>query len=156
MSVKVDFRKVVKIQRGQSTFQFQRLSHKYSLAEPKSLSIMYVGKKSGRERSLDIVCPTKEVFKYVYDAMRFLLKEAQEELRHNYTDKKYLDRLWMQNDKDNSGSLTKREIIRMTEYMDVGVNPIKVDELFNKVDINSSNTLNKKEFYKFCHLMLKR
>lgn len=151
----VDFRKVIKIQRGQTTFPFQRMTHLYGLSEQKSLSIMYVG-RDGTETSLDVTCPSKEVFKMMYDACRSLMADAQEELRHYYTDKKYVDRLWMMADSSNNGSLSREEVLGLCKHMDLGVNPAKIEQLFVKVDADSSGHLQRTEFFKFIHILLNR
>jgi hypothetical protein len=51
--------KVIRIQRGQKTYPFGRLSHIFGLAEEKSFSIIYIDHR-GRETSLDLICPSKE------------------------------------------------------------------------------------------------
>lgn len=61
----IDFDRVSRIQKGQKTYQFTRLAHIFGLAKEKSLSIYY-NDYWGNERTLDLLCPTPEIFVYIF------------------------------------------------------------------------------------------
>ena len=59
----VDMEKVIRLQSGQMTYKFERLSHIFGLAKEKSFSIIYAD-ENGQEMSLDLIAPTLSVYRH--------------------------------------------------------------------------------------------
>lgn len=147
--------KVQRIQRGQKTYQFERMKHIYGVADEKSLSIIYNDDR-GRERSLNVICPNKEGFKYVFKALRSITQEIQEEKKNISLDKQYLKKMWGTADKDHNGSLSRDEIFALISFMNVHMSMKLVKEMFKRVDIDNSGTLSYPEFVNFMEILRKR
>jgi hypothetical protein len=145
------------VQKGQKTKQFQRLKHIFGVAEDKSISIMYRN-KNGVERSLDIMCPNKEGFKYIYTALKKIVADYANEKRDTDSnkDKQYLRAMWNQADADHNGSLTKDEIFKLVQFMNINMSAVLVKDMFKRVDVDGNGSLDYAEFCNFMEILRRR
>jgi hypothetical protein len=145
------------VQKGQKTKQFQRLKHVFGVGEEKSMSLIYRDDK-GVERSLDIMCPNKEGFKYVYSAFRKIVVDNNNEKRlyEANKDKQYLRAMWNQADADHNGSLSRDEILALIQFMNINMSSILVKDMFKRVDVDGNGCLDYNEFCVFMETLRRR
>merc|ERR1712072_487073 len=62
------------------------------------------------------------------------------------TARKEIDDLWAAYDDDSSGDLVKFEMQRLIEAMGMDLKPEKLDKLFEELDTDGSNSVDKEEF----------
>lgn len=140
---------------GQNTFQFQRWSSVYGDASDKSFSIVYLN-KNNKERTLDLISPSPEIFKLWFGGLKSLVKKLQEQ-RQNYSlDTLYLKSLWDRADDDHSGSLSSKEVIQLIQAVNINMQVEKIRQLYKKFDTDQSGTLDFQEFVQFMAFLRKR
>lgn len=145
------------VQKGQKTRQFLRLKHIFGVAEDKSLSLIYQDQR-GVERSLDIMCPNKDGFKYILTAFKKIVGMLSEEAKASETnkDKQYLRAMWNQADVDHNGTLSKEEIFKLVQYMNIHMSMELVKDMFKRVDVDDNGSLDFNEFASFMDTLRRR
>jgi Ca2+-binding EF-hand superfamily protein len=151
----IDMEQVIRIQRGQKTVPFERLKKTFGLADEKSLSIIYVDSR-GNERSLDVICPNREGFRYLFKALKSIVTDIQNEKRNGSLDTQYLKRMWDVADEDHSGELSREEVIKLVSVMNVNMSVQNIGEMYTKVDADGNGVLSYPEFVKFMDLLRQR
>jgi hypothetical protein len=140
---------------GQNTFQFQRYSQHYGDASEKSFSIVYLD-EDGRERTLNLIAPSPDIFKLWHDGVKALVTKLKEQ-RQNYSlDSLFLKSLWDRADTDHSGTLNAKEIIGLVASINVNLPNETIKSLFKKYDVDQSGTLDFTEFVEFMSFLRKR
>lgn len=151
----VDLEKVSRIMQGQNTYQFQRWASVYGDASDKSFSIVYLN-KNNKERTLDLISPSPDIFKLWFGGLKSLVKKLQEQ-RQNYSlDALYLKSLWDRADDDHSGSLSTKEVISLVQSINVNLPADKIRQMYKKFDTDQSGTLDFQEFIEFMGFLRKR
>jgi hypothetical protein len=127
----------------------------YGDASDKSFSIVYLN-KNNKERTLDLIAPSPDIFKLWFGGLKSLVKKLQEQ-RQNYSlDALYLKSLWDRADADHSGSLSSKEIVSLISSINVNLPLDKVKAMYKKFDVDQNGTLDFHEFIEFMGFLRKR
>ena len=146
---------ITRVQKGQHTPQFVRMSKYFGYAKETSLTVDFRD-KWGRERTLNLMAPTPEVFEYLINCLEQIMKYCQSKKEGLSLENQYVEALWARSDRDRSGSLTKPEIIKLVSSMNINMPTKTIDKIFEKVDENKSGDLSYDEFLKFLELLRDR
>lgn len=147
--------KITRIQKGQHTPQFQRMSNFFGVSKDSSLHIEFRDSR-GREKTLNVIAPTPQVFEYLNNCLTQIVKKVADKIATQSLDTQYVEALWTRADKDKSGTLNKAEIISLIQSMNIDMPTKTVSQMFEKVDENKSGDLSYDEFLQFLDLLRDR
>ena len=147
--------KVLRIMKGQNTYQFTRYSHIYGEAAEKSFSIVYLN-NDGLEVTLDLIAPSGDIFHLWVNGLDYLVKRLKEQ-RQNYSlDALYLKSIWERADTDHSGHLTFKEVIQLVSTINVSIEINQLKSLIKKFDFDHNGSFDFSEFVEFMSFLRKR
>lgn len=151
----VDMERVIRIMKGQNTYQFTRYSSIYGEAAEKSFSIVYFN-SDGSEKTLDLIAPSGDIFNLWVNGLNFLVKRLKEQ-RQNYSlDALYLKSIWERADADHSGHLTFKEVIHLVSTINFNIETSKLKTLIKKFDVDRNGSFDFAEFVEFMSFLRKR
>lgn len=145
---------VLRVQKGQKTYQFAKMEHIYGACKDKSLSIYYLA--NGVEKSLNIVCPSKTVHAYVFKCIQSLITQSHTEKSTRSHDSLFVKRMFEKADVDHSGTLSQREIVDLCLHLNVKMTKKQIVKMFQAVDIDNNGRLDQEEFVKFIGVLRTR
>jgi Ca2+-binding EF-hand superfamily protein len=149
----IKFDNVVRIQKGQKTYPFERLKKQFETLDSSSLSIIY--NSDGKEMSLDLIARTGD-FDHIYKALKALLKEASEEKNSKSADELYVKKMFEKADADQSGTLSKKEVIDLIMSMNINMKQDVIKSFYEKVDDDNNGVLSLEEFHVLMDLLRTR
>ena len=100
--------------------------------------------------------PNEEMFQYLFNALTLVLQLQRAEKKNTSVDDLYAKKCWEKADRDNSGALTIEEVTNVVGFMNMNIPKPTVIKLFQKVDANSSGTLQFDEFITFIDILRMR
>lgn len=140
---------------GQNTYQFQRWAHVYGDASEKSFSIVYID-DDNKERTLDLVAPSPDLFKLWFGGLKALVKRLEEQRKNYSQDSLFLKNLWDRADRDHSGSLDSSEVIKLIASINVNMPASQIRRMYNDFDTDKNGKLDFQEFIEFMNFLRKR
>jgi len=151
----VDLRRITRIVHGQTTAPFLRHAKKFGFNKDAAMSLIYTDRK-GVERTLDFIVPSQQDFNFVFMAFKAIKEEHAKKKEKTSVDDQYLFALWDKADRDKSGVLSFKEILGIIISMNIDMPKKKIEEMFKKVDVDGSKSLNQNEFFSFVDLLRQR
>lgn len=137
--------KVVRIQHGQMTVAFQKLSSKFAQVKQNSFSVIYTN-NNGEETSLDLIAPAPQVFQYWFDGLKIVLKKIRH-LRESATlEERYYKAKFDAADEDGSGTLDSAEVVDIICSMNIEMSKDVIKKMIDEVDVDKNGTLDFDEF----------
>lgn len=143
--------RIVRLQKGQLTPNFERQKSTFGTNNSRSFSIVY-----DNNATLDVIAPTADDFLLWYRGLLQLLKQCEQEKENALPDVRHLHTLFSAADRDNSGSLSKREIMRVLGQININMPARVAEALLKKVDRNGNGVLEFAEFRDFIHTLRRR
>ena len=128
----MDIEKVIRIQHGQMTVPFQRVSKKFGPVKQHSFSIIY-NKDNGEETSLDLIAPTPDTFRYWYDGLKILMKKARFMKENATVEERYYKLKFEAADADHSGTLDVGEVIEIIYGMNIDLSKSVITQMIKEV-----------------------
>lgn len=147
----VSIDRIVRIQKGQMTPNFEKQKSTFGTSTSRSFSIVY-----DTNSTLDLIAPTADDFVVWCRGLLQLLKLREQDKENSLPDVRFLHTVFSAADKDKSGSLSRREILRVLGQINVNM-PMRVAEaLLKKVDKNGNGVLEFLEFRDFINILRRR
>lgn len=153
----VDLERVVRVQLGQATVPFSRMEKTFGVpnAIERSLSLIYIN-IYGKETSLDIICGNKFILKYIYRSIQKCVASIEYNKIHTSVEKRFLKDKWETADSDRSGSLSRSEVNKIVQSMNIDRSVQVINKIFTSVDIDGNESLTFAEFLKFMERLQRR
>ncbi len=151
--VQLKFDEIVRIQKGQKTYPFERLKKQFEMLSQLSLSIIY--NCDGKETSLDLIARSGD-FDYIYKALKALWKESTDEKNSKSADELYVKKMFEKADADRSGTLSKKEVIDLIMSMNINMKQDVIKSFYEKVDDDNNGVLSLEEFHVLMNLLRTR
>jgi hypothetical protein len=149
--VTVDLRAVTRLQKGQTTIRFDRTKGKLSDVANLSFSLMM---RDGS--SCCLVAYDEPTFDMWYCGIEEIVKAFMTEKLNESADVRFYRAKWDLADEDNDGELSKREVIRLVNSINVRMSRKEVLAMYERVDVDNSDGLNFDEFCVFMNLLRER
>jgi phosphatidylinositol phospholipase C delta len=147
------FDDVLSIQPGQHVQNFHRFPE-YKPSKPTSFALIY---KSGKNiKSLAIVCENADQYGYFFGTVLGILDKIKETRASTTREMQYLQRMWIEADSDNKGSLSFSKIKTILQQCNIDMPNKQIEAKFKKVDLDNSNSLDFNEFVFFVDLLRRR
>jgi len=147
----VSLEEVTRLQRGQNTFPFERQKKFFGGADMTSFSLIY-----GDGRSLDLCCPTPDIFNIWFCGLKACLKNIEEDRNNMDVDIRFLKSKWNEFDINRNGFLPRKDIYRLVSSLNINRPTTSLDALFKQVDRQKNGTLDYEGFVKFMDLLRNR
>ncbi|CAM9667713.1 unnamed protein product [Scytosiphon promiscuus] len=138
----VDLSRVDRVQTGQRTRKFSRFAEKHRSVNGHSLSLIYDDQLS----SLDLVAESEEEANTLVGLLNRLVVQCQDERTMEDEELKNFRQQWRKADKDNSGTLDKKEIVRLVQKLNITASSSYIKQKMREVDFNGDGVLQFKEF----------
>ena len=137
--------------RGQTRPNFARHSKWFGSSSTISFSIIY-----GDNKSLDLCAQSKSVCHTWYNTLVALVNKIKEDRQNVDLDKKYLRLMWNIADCDNSGDMTKKELVNMISSLRMHRQIDAITKCFDSVNKANKFTINFDEFMNVMELLRRR
>ena len=141
----VDMEKVIRVQHGQMTVPFQKVSSKFGSVKQNSFSVIYAN-DNGDERSLDLIAPTPDVFKYWFTGLKIIMKKVRHMKENDTVEERYYKLKFDAADADRSGSLDVSEVVEIIYGMNIEMSKAVITRMIKEVDVDNNGTLDFEEF----------
>ena len=152
----VDMENVTRIQHGQMTVAFQKAAKQFSSVKQNSFSIIYQCETTGTEKSLDLIAPTPDIFRYWFDGLKHILKRVRYMRDQASLDERFYKMKFELADKDRGGTLDRNEVLDVIASMNNNTSKANVIKMFLEVDVDKSNNLDFDEFVQLMTLLRRR
>eukprot|EP00903_Cladosiphon_okamuranus_P007222 g7010.t1 len=148
----VELSRVDRVQTGQRTRKFTRFADKHRGVTGHSLSLIYDDQLS----SLDLVAESEEQANTLVGLLNRLVVQCQDERMMEDEELKNFRRQWRKADKDNSGTLDKKEIVRLVQTLNITASSSYIKKKMKEVDLNGDGVLQFKEFVSLMRILGER
>ncbi|CAM9658965.1 unnamed protein product [Ectocarpus fasciculatus] len=151
---RIEMDSVKRILKGQLSPRFEELkiADTYPGAGSRSFSIIY----GENDTSVDLIAPTVEDFRLWYKGLNKVVNDIAFSREYTKLDVIYLRNKFRVADKDNSEALSKKEILKLLQNINVSMGAAAVDVLFRQVDKDESGELDFDEFSNFVQILRRR
>jgi hypothetical protein len=151
---RIDMESVKRVLKGQVSPRFQELkaAATYPGASSRSFSIIY----GENDMSLDLIAPSVEDFRLWYKGLSKVVSDIAFSREYTKLDVLYLKNQFESADKDKSNSLSKKEVLKLLDHINVSMTTAAIDVIFRKVDTDESGELSFDEFSNFVQLLRRR
>lgn len=146
---------VTRIQHGQMTVAFQKAAKQFSSVKQNSFSIIYMS-DTGVEKSLDLIAPTPDIFRYWFDGLKHILQRVRYMRDQASLDERFYKMKFELADKDRGGTLDRNEVLDVIASMNNNTSKANIIKMFLEVDVDKSNNLDFDEFVQLMTLLRRR
>ena len=141
----VDMEKVIRLQNGQSTVPFSRVSQKYGAVKQNSLSVIY-SDDNGVETSLDLIAPNSTLFTIWFEGLKLILKKVRYMRENASVEERFYKMKFEAADRDGSGTLDTHEVIEIINGMNIDMSSAAIHKMIKAYDKDNSGSLDLYEF----------
>lgn len=151
---RIDMETVKRVLKGQVSPRFQEIkaSVNYPGASSRSFSVIY----GENDASLDLIAPTVEDFRMWYKGLTKVINDISFSREYTKLDVLYLKNKFDFADKDKNDSLSKKEIMKLLDNINISMASEAIDIIFRKVDEDNSGELSFDEFSNFVQILRRR